>query len=270
MGAHQIRLEREGCLAVLTLDRPSKRNALDAVLWAQLGERGRALAADPPRVVILRGEGAHFSAGMDLSMSNPLLQRIVPAMMEKDAVAARAVIEDLKGWVGSLTEIPCPVIASIEGACAGGGLEVALTADLRVAAEGSFFSLPELQVGLAPDVGGSTRLSALIGRARATEMILTGCRIDAQTALSWGLVNRVCPAGEAFATSRALATQVLRSAPSATRAVLPMLRAIEGMSQADAAEAETLAGIDAIFGGEVMEGAMSFMERRAPSWADEV
>lgn len=262
-----IRLEREGPLAIVTIVRPDKRNALDGPMWTALGDIGTQLAADPPRVVILRGEGEHFSAGMDLTMTNPLLQRLMPAMMARDAEAVRGVIEELKGYMSALATLPCPVIAAVEGACAGGALEVALTADLRVASSTAFFGLPELQVGLAPDVGGTTRLTRLIGRARATELALTGRRVDAETALSWGLVNRTCGAGEALETAKALAKEVMRSAPIATRSVLPVLRAVQGTDDQDAFERETQAGIEAIFGREVLEGAASFMERRRPSWS---
>lgn len=266
MSDGSIRLEREGAVATLTLDRPSKRNALQGPMWAQLGEHAATLRADPPRVVILRGEGDHFSAGMDLSPTNPLIARLVPAMTTQDAAAARAIIEELKGWMRDLATLPCPVIAAIEGACAGGALEVALTADLRVASSTAFFAMPELQVGLAPDVGGTTRLTRLIGRARATELILTGRRIDADTACSWGLVNRVVPAGNAVEAARALAHEILASAPIATAAVLPVLRSAAWTDEATAEEAETRAGIAAILGGEVMEGAASFLQRRRPTW----
>lgn len=269
MGDGEIRLQREGRLAILTIDRPAKRNALDGPMWTSLGACAQELAADPPRVLILRGEGEHFSAGMDLSFHNPLLQRLVPAMVERDVAAARAIIEELKGYLRTLATLPCPVIAAVEGACAGGALEVALTADLRVGSETAFFGMPELQVGLAPDVGGTTRLTRLIGRARATELILTGRRIDARTALAWGLLNQVCPAGGALDAARALANEVMTSAPVATAAVLPVLRGVLGSDEASAEEAETLAGIAAIHGGEVMEGAQAFLQRRRPSWAEE-
>lgn len=268
MHAGRVWVERQGAIATLVIDRPEKRNALDGPMWEALGAEALRLHADPPRVLILRGEGEHFSAGMDLSFGNPLIQRLVPAMAERDAEAARAIIEELKRYLRLLATLPCPVIAAIEGACAGGALEVALTADLRVGSETAFFAMPELRVGLAPDVGGTTRLSQLVGRARATELILTGRRISAQTALGWGLLNEVCAAGGALVAARALAEEVLTSAPIATRAVLPVLRMVEWADEASAEEAETRAGIAAIHGGEVMEGAQAFLERRKPSWAE--
>ena len=199
---------------------------------------------------------------MDLGTTNLLLQRLMPAKMARDGAARGD--RELKGHMNALGRCPVRDRWVVDG---GGALEVALTADLRVASSTAFFGLPELQVGLAPDVGGTTRLTRLIGRARATELALTGRRVDAETALSWGLVNRTCGAGEALESAKALAKEVMRSAPIATRSVLPVLRAVQGTDDQDAFERETQAGIEAIFGREVLEGAASFMERRRPSWS---
>jgi acetyl-CoA C-acetyltransferase len=261
-----LRLEREGVFARLVLDRPAKRNAIHGPMWEGLGEVPAALAEDPPRALIVHGEGDHFSAGMDLSPANPLLQRLLPSVGSQDEAALRALIGDLKGWIGALTTLPCPVIAAVEGACAGGALELALVCDLIVAGDGAFFSMPETRVGLVPDVGGTVRLTRAIGARRATDLILTGRRIDADTALSWGLVNQVVEAGAALEAARTLARATTSAAPTCARAILPVLRSVEGLSDVEAFAAETTAGATALLGGEVMEGATAFMQRRDPAW----
>lgn len=250
-------------VAILQIDRPDRRNALDGPLWTGLRTAAERLASAPPRVVILRGAHGHFSAGMDLKPDNPLLQRLLPAMAAKDEAVFLELITELKAAVDAFTTLPCPVIAAIEGACAGGGLEVALACDLRVAAEDAFFSMPEARVGMMPDVGGTVRLSRLIGRARAAELILTNERIDAATARAYGLVNRLVAPGQALAGAQALAQQLKSSAPTATLEILRLLRSPEPTFAA-----ETAAGVRVLCSGEAVEGVTSFFEKRPPRWAE--
>ncbi len=129
-----IELTREGGLAILTIDRPRRRNALAMEQWRALGEHSLSLAEDPTlRAVVLHGSGGHFCAGMDLNPDNPLLAEVGQAIFQKDRQVALDVIRELKANVAAIAALPVPVIAAIEGACAGGGLEVALCADMRVA-----------------------------------------------------------------------------------------------------------------------------------------
>jgi enoyl-CoA hydratase/carnithine racemase len=257
----ELELVRDGDVVLLTLRREARRNALHGPLWTAIGEAARALAEAPPRVVILSGAGGHFSAGMDLKPDNPLITRLFPAIQAGDTDTFRALIHELKAVVNAVAAMPCPVIAAIDGACAGGGLELALACDLRVASAGSFFSMPEARVGMMPDVGGTMRLMRLVGRARALELCLSGAQLDASTALAWGLVNRVAPTGSGLDAARALAAELLTACPSATRELLAMTRA-----PAPTFEDETEAGVRVLASGEVMEGAMAFLERRAPRW----
>lgn len=254
-------LVRDGPIATLTLRREARRNALHGPLWLALGEAARELTADPPRIVILHGAGGHFSAGMDLKPDNPLVARLLSALTSGEHALFRDLIHELKKVVNALAAIPCPVIAAVDGACAGGGLEVALACDLRVASAGARFSMPEARVGMMPDVGGTTRLLALIGRARTLELCTTGGTIDAATALSWGLVNRVAAEGPALDAARAMAEEMLTASPTATRELLAMTRAA-----APTPEDETEAGVRVLASGEVMEGVMAFMDRRKPEW----
>lgn len=258
-----VTVERQGPVVVMTIRREAKRNALHGPMWTAIRESAEKISSDPPRAVILTGAGGHFCAGMDLSFENPLVGRLVPALAEKNAVALEELIVELKGVVESVANIPCPVIAAIEGACAGGGLELALACDLRIAAAESFFSLPETRVGMVPDVGGTVRTTRLVGKTRAAELVLTGRRITAEEAFAWGLVNRLCPKGQSLESARAMALEIAEAGPEATRAALSVLRA--GSAAADF-ELETKAGVKALLSGEYMEGIQAFMEKRKARW----
>lgn len=266
MPAGDIRIQREDDLAFLLIDRPRRRNALDGAMWAELGDLAGSLAADPPRAVIVVGSGEHFSAGMDLSMDNPLLARLAAPVMARDDEALRGIIRELRSGVDALGAIPCPVIAAIEGGCLGGGLEIALACDMRLSASNAFFSLPETLHGMVPDLGGTTRLARLVGRARASELILSADRIEADTALSWGLVNRLVAPGTALEAARALAGRIARCSPAATRETLLTLREGEALPLDEAFARETRAGAAALCSGEVMEGLAAFVERRPARW----
>lgn len=259
-------VRREGEIALITIDRPHRRNALDPALWDALLRAAMELTDHPPRAVILSGAGEHFCAGMDLALDNPLFARLEPLIASRDAYRVGEEITALKKVFDSISRIPAPVIAAIEGACAGGGLELALAADLRVASETAFFSLPETRWGMVPDVGGTVRLSKLVGRAWAAELILTGARIDVERAARWGLVNDVVPAGAALERAREMAENILKAGPKATLQALNALRVIDGEGDAHRMELETEAGARAIVSGEVHEGLAAFNQKREPRW----
>lgn len=251
-------------VVVLTLDRPDRRNALDLETWHAL--RDAARAAESARVVIVRGAGAHFSAGMDLSASNPLLAMIAPALTRGDENVARTVIEDLKSCVQALADLPGLTIAAIEGACLGGGLEVALACDMRIAAENAMLAMPEARIGLMSDVGGATRLTRLVGPGRAADLLATGRTVSGEEAFRLGFVERVVPAGTALDVARAAANDVLGNAPEAVRLALSVVRLAPDLGLSEALSLETRAGVMALSTGEALEGLAAFQERRPPRW----
>lgn len=255
-----------GKTAIVTLNRPQKRNAMDRDLWQAMGDAARALATESPRAVVVTGEGDHFSAGMDLSMGNPLLQSLAQAVATKDEGTVAELIDWLNAQIEAYTLLPCPVIAAVEGVCVGSGLELALACDLRVGAAGSMYALPETKVGLCPDVGGARRLHALIGPARCIDLIATSRTIDASTASAWGLLDRVCDKGEALERAVALAEQTRVSGPGALAATLTYVRGIGPANNEQTRDTERAAGIQAVMTGEALEGAAAFAQRRAPAW----
>jgi enoyl-CoA hydratase/carnithine racemase len=185
----------------VVLNRPEKRNAMNQALLTELADALRAAGNEASvHCVVLRGAGPVFSAGVDLS--------------ELAAFAGEpSVLRPFRGVFldcANLCEaMPKPVICQIHHTCVGGALEVALGCDLRVASEESRFGLPEVRFGIIPDVGGSSRLPAVVGLGRAKEMVMTGANIDAAQAHRIGLVNRVAAADELEAATQTLVEELL-------------------------------------------------------------
>jgi enoyl-CoA hydratase len=263
-----IELHVDGPIAHMILSQPKRRNALHWDLWVQLGQRASEIASNPEvRVVVISGAEGHFCAGMDLSMDNPAVQRLAPALIARDKDAARSLIQDLKSFIQAIADLPIPTIAAIEGACVGGGMEVALGCDLRVAATDSQFALNEARAGMVPDLGGTARLTRIAGTGRAADLILTGRRISGSEAQQWGVVQRTCPPGEAVETAFAVAKEILASAPTAVRTALKTIRAIPDMSEEEALRADTEAGVIALTSGEPAVGIQAFLAKKTPDWS---
>jgi methylglutaconyl-CoA hydratase len=175
---------RKGAAAVITLDRPDRMNALSRDALIELGKAFREAISDSAvRVIILTGSGDKaFSAGADLKERKG---------MSEDEVRQQLV--RYRDEMGVIDRSPKPVVAAINGVALGGGLELALACDLRVAAPSAVLGLPETTLGIIPGAGGTQRLPRIVGEARAKEMILLARRLSADEALTWGLVNRVSP-----------------------------------------------------------------------------
>ncbi|WP_437778679.1 enoyl-CoA hydratase-related protein [Sorangium sp. So ce1097] len=184
--ASPVKLDRRGAVAVLTIDRADRRNALSRDALLALGRLGRELVDDAEvRAIVITGAGDKaFCAGADLKERQG---------MSPDDV--RRQVGLYRTELGVLARSPKPVVAAINGVAFGGGLELALICDLRVAAPHAELALPETSLGIIPGAGGTQRLPRVVGEARAKEMILLGRRLTAPEALAWGLVNRVSPEG---------------------------------------------------------------------------
>ncbi len=181
-----IRVDQRGGVAVWTLDRAARMNALSRAALLAFGKLAREAAVNTSiRAVVITGAGDKaFCAGADLKER---------AGMSDDEV--RAQIALYRTELGPLDRSPKPVVAAINGAALGGGLELALCCDLRIAAAHAQMGLPETSLGIIPAAGGTQRLPRIVGEGRAKELILLGRRLTAQEALAWGLVHRVTPAG---------------------------------------------------------------------------
>jgi methylglutaconyl-CoA hydratase len=221
-----VRLERHGAVAVLFIDRPERKNSLSRGTLLAFGRLGQQLSADRGlRAIIVTGVGSQvFCAGADLKERR-----------EMNGDAVREWLGLCRSELGWLDHSRVPAVAAINGVALGGGLELALMCDLRVAAEHAELGLPETGLGIIPGAGGTQRLPRLIGEARAKELILLGRRIGTAEAYRIGLVNRVTPAGK-----------------SVVQDTLEWIAPI--VQGAPLAQAAALAAIDASFGVPLLHG----------------
>jgi enoyl-CoA hydratase/carnithine racemase len=226
MSPSPISLSRRGNAAILTIERPDRLNSLSRDTLLTLGQLARQAIADREvRAIVVTGSGEKaFCAGADLKERQ--------GMSENDVRVQLGLYRD---EMGVLDRSPKPVIAALNGVALGGGLELALVCDLRVADRSAVLALPETTLGIIPGAGGTQRLPRLLGEARAKELILLGRRLSAEEALAWGLVNRVAPAG----------TPVLED-------TLAFIEPIT--SGAPIAQAAALAAIDASFDTSLQHG----------------
>jgi enoyl-CoA hydratase/carnithine racemase len=182
-----VKVEQRGNVAVWTIDRPDRMNSLSRATLFALGRLAReAIANANVRAIVITGAGDKaFCAGADLKERQ--------GMSENDV---RVQVDLYRSELGPLDRSPKPVVAAINGVAYGGGLELALICDMRVAASHAQLALPETSLGIIPGAGGTQRLPRIVGEARAKEMILLARKLTADEALAWGLVNRVTPAGK--------------------------------------------------------------------------
>ncbi len=258
MGAAELvgRKSEEDGVEILVLRNPPV-NALNTALLSELDARVADLARDPKvRAVVLTGDGAYFSAGADLK-----------EMATMDLAEAPEVVRRGVALFGRLSGLRPPVVAAINGLAVGGGLELALACDLRVAGESAKLGAPEVIYGLMPAYGGTQRLPRLVGAAKARELIFTGAMIPATEALKIGLVNKCVPSGQDLRAARDLAHTIAQRAP---RAVQAAKRAIaDGLERplADGLALETAAfQQDVLSSDDLGEGIRAFVERRPPKF----
>jgi len=251
--ADVIRLECAP-VALLELDNPPL-NLVTLELTRQLDAALDRLLAEPDvRCVVVAGAGERaFCAGSDVKEFEELAGRVAEGKLLFEKLVFR-----------KLAELPMPTVAAIEGDALGGGLELALCCDLRVAAERARVGLPEVQLGVIPGVGGTQRLPAVIGRARAKEMILVGEMLSAEDAERIGLVNRVVPNGQARAAAHDLAERITQRGPLAVREAKRLVDLSSDLGL-DAGLAAELDASERLYRSEdMLEGARAFFEKRPP------
>lgn len=251
-----ISIDRKGAIAYLTLARADGGNAIDAEFIARLWDACEALAEEPDeRAVVLKAEGDVFSRGWDwASLSDD----------DSDPLEAAGVAGMLDDPFGCLAELPKPVVCGINGDAVGGGLALALACDVRVAAEGAMFSLPETSMGLVPMGGATQRLVRLVGRGKATEMVLTGDAIDAAEALRCGLVGSVVAASEVVAEAEQIAERIAERGPLAVQYAKEAVNRGIDMPLEQALRYETDLTVILQTTEDRAEGVKAFLEKRAP------
>src|ERR1700761_4070212 len=254
----RLRVEREGAIATVTLDRPEVLHALDAVMFDELERAFAELAEEANvRVILLTGSGERaFAAGAGIR-----------ALVETDATSGRAASQRGQSVMLQIERCGKPVIACVNGVALGGGCELALACTFRIASERAKLGLPELKLGLVPGYGGTQRLPRLIGRSAAVRLMLTGTAVDATEALRLGLVDEVVPSGELMTRGKAVAESIAAMAPLAISAVIQAVARGEGLPIEEAMQVEA-----EIFGelcgtADKHEGLAAFLEKRAAKWS---
>jgi enoyl-CoA hydratase/carnithine racemase len=251
--------EDRGGVRHLVLNRPDKRNALSGDLIRELGAAIEAAAADDGvRVVVLRGEGAMFSSGMDVNDLRDL---------SEDPARLRAFRRPILFWWNLLEEMPKPTICQIHGAALGGAFELALACDFRTMAEDAVAGIMEVRIGLLPDVGGCSRLPAVVGLGNAKELIMTGKVIDGREAHRIGFANRIAPAGALGEATEAFAAELLACAPRAVGLAKRVIDAAAKPALALTLEQEVAAQETLAASEDFAEGARAFFEKRDPDFA---
>jgi len=249
-----LRLDRrDDGVAIITLTRPDRLNALSSAVAADLAAAVIAVETDDTlRAIVVAGEGKAFCAGADISELATL----------DGPSAFAAFVQRLTDAFAVLASCPKPSVAALHGAVFGGGLELALACDLRIAEEGTKLGVPEIRLGLLPGAAGTVRLPRLLPKAVAKHLLLTGEPMTALDAERFGLVNTVVPAGESLDAACALAARLAASAPLALAAAKRLVD--EPVTDAVAVERRVVSGL---FGTEDgVEGVRAFLEKRPPKF----
>ena len=259
MAEDVLLFEREGALAVVTLNRPKQKNALDPELLAALHGTLRRLSDDPAvRTIVLTGAGGAFCSGADLK-----------AAMAAGPSAFETVDQTLDVYhavIRSIVGAPQPVVAMVDGPAVGFGCDLALACDLRFCSTGAYFQERFVKIGLMPDGGGTFWLPRLVGLARAMEIMLTGRSVGADEALGLGMINRVVAPDALRGETLAFARELAKGPPLAHAAIKRAVRAGLGGTVDTALDAEKAGQLGCLRSGDFLEGIMAWMEKRAPAF----
>ncbi len=248
----EILLEQHGAVVLLRINRPQVRNALDRATLARLAAQLERIEPDPSiRCVVLAGDSRAFSAGADIKE------------MARSSAGEMARRGPNPVW-RALDRLGTPVIAAVRGYALGGGLELAMGADIIIAGEGARLGLPEIRSGILPGGGGTQRLLRAVGRHKAMLYLLTGDLLSAQEAERWGLVSQVVPDDEVESAALALAGRIASMAPLATRQIKEAVRHGQDIPLPSALALERNANYVLFSTADRLEGMQAFIEKRPP------
>jgi len=256
--------EKTGHIATVTMNRPEARNAWSLELMARMADAWADIDADPDiRVAVFTGAGGTFSAGADL--------KLMHADQRDNPWHARFKEDPDLHWRAMLRSysLKKPLVAAVEGYALGGGTEILQCTDIRVAAHDATFGLTESAWGLFPLGGSTVRLQRQIPRVHAMDMLLTGRRVSAQEALSWGLVNRLVEPGTALEEAMKVAEIIAGNGPIAVQAIKRAILEAADLSEADGLANELAVGQPVFKSQDAREGPRAFAERRKPNFTGE-
>ncbi len=260
LATRKILADVDDGVGILTFNQPEKRNAVSLEMWQGIGDAIEAFQQDPAvRVVIMKGAGGRaFASGADISEFDKSRANAAQRR-EYGAISARG--------ARALAELDKPLIAHIEGYCIGGGLAIALNADVRFATPGSQFGIPAARLGLGYEYAGAAALARLVGPSTAKDILFSARFLDAEEALRVGLVNFVVDAGAIEARVREYTSRIAANAPLTVRAAKRAIAVFERYSQLEAAR-EVIPLVDACFDSDdYKEGRKAFAEKRRPVFA---
>lgn len=251
-----VKLSRDGFVAIITLNRPERHNAMDDGMSDAFVSTLLGALEDDSRVILIRGEGSSFCSGRDTSV---LGHR---ARDESDFHFVRRHQESRLRMMDSTK----PVVAALKGGAIGGGCELALACDIRVADTSLKLSLPEINYGVLPDTGGTQMMTALIGPSRTKYMVMSGRKIDAATALAWGAVDFVVAPGELDATALEIAREIAAKPPINLAMAKQMIDMIHGPAIRAGTRAELLAQTALFKTEDYQEARAALREKRAANY----
>lgn len=252
-------LEKKGGVALIILNRPERKNALNVQMFEELGEAVNAVAKDDDvRAAIITGGDKFFCAGADIGMLDQFPSSVKQYHFACENISVHAVAKLRK-----------PTIAAVAGYALGGGCELALACDLRIAATTAVFGMPEVELGMIPGAGGTQRLPRLIGAAKAKEMIFTGESISAEEAYRIGLVNKVVPPEKLIDEAMTLGAKLARKAPLALQAAKEAIDEGLNIDLGLALRYEAYGNVLLSGTRDRQEGIAAFLEKRKPSFTGE-
>ena len=264
MAEEILKIRIEGELAYIGLNRPEKRNAINQAMLRAIPQALDEVDRPEVRAIIFYGEGQAFSAGIDFTSLTNDTGAQGASGGGPDIQRFRRFVHESQASLNRLESIEKPVIGALHGFVGGLGLELALACDVRIAAAGSRLGMPEVRVGLVPDVGGTTRLTRTVGYARAKELIMTARMITAEDAERIGLVNRVVADGAQIAAAEELAREMARNAPLAVGLAKRIIDQGYGLDKMTFQELEVLAQSSLLMTEDFREGASALAQRREP------
>jgi enoyl-CoA hydratase len=261
LSTKHCRVERDGHVVVLTMDRPEARNALSPDMLVGLADGFDYVDRESEvRVAILTGAGGHFSSGADLkAMSTPSdSEHVRSRMAEEPNLHWKALLRDYR--------LSKPLLAAVEGYAVAGGTEMLQGTDIRIAADTATLGVWEAKRALFPLGGSAVRLPRQISYTRAMDILLTARPVSAHEALEFGLISRVVPEGHAVDVARAVADQVAANGPVAVQAILRAWRETEGLPDREAMQIQDKIGWEVFASEDAQEGPRAFAEKRPPKY----
>ena len=256
-------------IAFLEINRPDKKNALNYECWQLFDEYFEKLLSNSKiRALVIQGRTDDiFSAGFDVTPTDKFIGDMFQALENGDKAKLVDGFAYIQTILSKLSHLPFPTVAAINGLCYGGGVELATACDIRVIREGAVMCLPETRLGLIPDIGGTVRLTKLIGPGRAKDLIFTGRQILPEEAQELGLVNHIFPRKDFQSRVVEYVKSITANSPSALRVVKEIVDSTLTMNEIEALAFEREKAADNILSRQCIEGIGAFLERRPPKWS---